>query len=219
MLVTAVRDATLQIYEADHSLLAAELVILERQEWRVFVRLALHLLCVIGEAPLDVLVPKVEDPELFRRFPREYALLLEASAHRLPEATRQKLLEWLERGPDVEQIKKTHEHWTGQKPTDEETGHWVRQWQLKRLASLKRALPETWRHRLEALVAELGEPSERRPDEMSGGWVGSGRGSGHSPRESLRRRAWGVLCRPPLRRIQRALRMRPSSSNSLTPHM
>lgn len=172
MLVSAVRDASVSLSQADPSVLPSEVAMLETRQWWVFRRLVLHLLRVVGNTPTELLASRVENEELWNRFPREYALLLQASATRIPEAALAKLLEWIDVGPDVEAFRIGHERLFGETPSANAVDLWAARWRLERLAPLKDALPPAWRERYEALVGTAGQPDAPGSVETSSVWVG-----------------------------------------------
>lgn len=160
VLVSAVRDAAEQIVREDASRREEVIRILEERGWHVFERIALHVLLAHpgGEALIRA---RLTDRRLFdeserRQLRREYRRLARDHFGRLAAEDQALILGWIETGPDVGDFRS----WEGRSPTEEEVARHVRQWQLSHLAPIAQALPELWRSRYEALVAEFGTPPD-----------------------------------------------------------
>src|SRR5206468_8572635 len=90
----------------------------------------------------------------------------------LSSANREKILNWLDTGPDIEQFKTWREQETGRRPTEEEVVQYTRYWQLKHLAPLQDVLPSEWRQRYVEWAAEVGEPEHPEFVSYTASWVG-----------------------------------------------
>ena len=174
-LVTAVRDAAEKLALDDPSIVPNIVRTFEDRPRRIFHRLALHLLRRFPEMDPSFVADRLTDRARFDEFElsHEYALLLRDRFRYLLPNEQNKILRWLEEGPDIEQFKESREEWTGTRPTDEEAERYARAWRLTRLALIRDDLPEGLRRSYDEWVAELGEPEH--PDFASyrtGTWVG-----------------------------------------------
>ena len=175
VLVSGVRDAAKLLVETEISKIDEIVQFLEEQPWKVFRRVALHLLALFpGRAP-DLVATHLTDYSLFddRAIGCEYPRLLARGFVMLQPEQQQTILDWIKKGPDLERFKKSEERFVGKRPTDEEAKQYSKYWQRDRLAWFKNQLPEDWKSRYESLVAELGEP--KHPDlpfHVEVGWTG-----------------------------------------------
>lgn len=165
VLVSAVRDAAEQIVREDASRLEQVIRILEERGWHVFERIALHVLLARPDGGEALIRARLTDRRLFdeserRQLRREYRRLARDHFGRLAAEDQALILGWIETGPDVGDFRARFEGWEGRGPTEEEVARHVRQWQLDHLAPIAQALPEPWRSRYEALVAEFGTPPD-----------------------------------------------------------
>jgi hypothetical protein len=173
-LVTSVRDAAESIVQIESGNINELVERLESRPWRVFHRIALHLLRCFPDTSLELIVERLTDRDLFEEggCRHEYILLL-GDCYSLLSSNQQKvILGWIEQGPDLEEFKKIEEEFTGKRPTDEEAQRYRRYWQRDRLAWFKKSLPKKWKHHYEKLVTELGEPEHPEFESYSESWVG-----------------------------------------------
>jgi hypothetical protein len=174
VLVSAVRDAALQLAQRDGAVMSQVVRELEKRRWKIFHRIALHVLRLLGDAALSLAVDRLTDKDLFddSNMRHEYSLLIQTFFPKLTEGQKGVVLGWIEQGPDLEKFRKTQEEWKGKPPTDEEVESYRKGWQVIRLAWFTDALPENWKKRYQTLVAECGEP--QHPDFASPrtSWVG-----------------------------------------------
>lgn len=165
VLVSAVRDAAEQIVMAEPSRLPVVMELLEAQPRHVFQRIALHLLLECPQGAGELIRRRLTDRRLFdqserRELRREYRRLAREHFGRLPEEDQAIILGWIDAGPDLDELKRRIEDWEGRPATQEEVIREANRWRLEHLAPIAGALPEAWRPRYEALVAELGEPDQ-----------------------------------------------------------
>jgi len=173
-LVTSVRDAAESIIQTESGNIKELVERLEFRPWRVFYRIALHLLRCFPDASLELIAERLTDRDLFDEgaYRHEYTLLLEDCYSLLSPQQQKVILDWIEQGPDLEEFKKMEEEFTGTRPTDEEAQRYRRYGQRDRLAWFKKSLPKKWKQRYEKLVTELGEPEHPEFVSYSKGWVG-----------------------------------------------
>ncbi len=176
LLVSAVRNAVEQIAKADPTQVPKLVVELERRPWRVFHRVALHLLRRFPDAAPDLISRMLTERAHLEEFRHEYSLLAKDQFGRLNPEDQEKILKWIGEGLDIEEIKKSWKEWDGREITNEEAERYSKQWQCERLEPLSDSLLPQWKHRYEELIAEVGPP--REPER-------GGVGSGHASPKSL----------------------------------
>ena len=159
-LVSGVRDSAESLAQTDTANVPEIVRTLEARPWRIFHRIALYLLRKFPDAACDLVAERLTNPALFDNtgVRHEYALLAGERFGGLSREEQSVILDWIETGPDFDQFKEIHELQTGKKATDEDVDHHKRLWQRDRLAWFKTHLPQQWKDRYEALVAEFGEP-------------------------------------------------------------
>ena len=160
-LVSAVRDAAAQIAGNDPATVPALVQALEDRRWRIFHRVALHLLAEFSHHAPELVAQRLTDRARFDDvgLRHEYTVLAQKCFASLSEEDKRKILSWIEEGPDLTKYKAGREAWTGQPPRDEEAGRYARLWRRDHLAPLSGDLPPEWAHFYDELVAELG-PAE-----------------------------------------------------------
>jgi len=161
LLVSAVRDAAETVAKRDPACLPALVTKLEARRWTVFRRIALHLLRMFPDSVQDLIIARLTDRDVFDHpgLWHEYSLLARAQFRHLPAAAQATILEWIERGPALDEDFRTRRReWTGRSPTEEDARDYADRWRLRRLAAISEVLPPIWRERYEALQAKLGEP-------------------------------------------------------------
>jgi len=149
ILVTAVRDAAVQLARHDENRVPELIAALEGDgtRWLVFQRIALHLLRLFPDAAPDLVNARLTDSDLFHDIcvRHEYYLLSRECFARLGEDGRQKILAWIEAGPDPEAVKAHGERYR-------------KAWQRDRLAPLGGSLDQHWQKIYDDLRKEVGPP-------------------------------------------------------------
>ncbi len=172
-LVTAVREATERLARRDGAAVASLVDKLESRRWRIFQRLALHLLHRFPSQHLALVEEHLCDSVLLKGLEHEYYLLAKACFGLLPEAGRGRFLRLVEAGPDLAQFEEWHRERTGEAGSAAEIECYRKGWQQARLSAIADILPPEWKQRYDALVAERGEMQHSdRACQMSVGWYG-----------------------------------------------
>jgi hypothetical protein len=157
-LVFAVRAAAEMLIQNGQSV--GELAdFLEQKSWRVFHRVALYLLAEYADIRSEDIAKRIREPEKYD-FPgiyREFFLLQEKGFKYLSPQDQLRILEWIDKGPDVELFKIRWSEFTGHRVSDEDAAKFFQSWQRDRLAVLEADLPEAWRERYARLLS-LGPP-------------------------------------------------------------
>lgn len=173
MLVSAVYSAAERSARQDPTGIAGIISGLENRKWRIFHRIALHILRLFSNDVPDLVVARLTEPERFDipDYRREYSLLARECFARLEPGDQAKILDWIEKGPNIEPYKAGCQRCYGTLPTEQQITAYLKRWQRDRLAPLSAGLPENWRRRYEDLVAEFGPAEEPQTSiEPTWGW-------------------------------------------------
>lgn len=175
-LVSGVRNAAELTVRSRKATMEEVVDALERRRWKVFQRIALHVLRVFADRALPLIATRLTDRNLFDDVgaQHEYILLMRACFSRLTEKDQAKILGWIEAGPDIERFRERWQGNNGSAPSDEEVARYCEVWQRNWLARIgPENLPKDWQERYRTLVEHYGEPEHPEfPRYTEGGWVG-----------------------------------------------
>lgn len=160
-LVSGVRDAAELTVRSRKATMEEVVNALERRPWKVFRRIALHVLRVFADQALPLIATWLTDRNLFDDVgtQHEYILLMQASFSRLTEKDQTKILGWIEAGPDIERFREWWQDNNGCVPSEDEVTRYREVWQRNRLAWIGyENLPQDWQERYRTLVERYGEP-------------------------------------------------------------
>jgi len=174
-LVVAVRDAAVKIASDDPAKIPSIIEHLEDHGWHIFQRIAMHVLRVASDAPVDLIEERLLDRDRFEGTAvwHEYYLLLRDHFEHISPEGQQTILQWIEEGPDVALFKESFEKRTGKAATEEDVVKRIGYWQLEKLSAIRNVLPPGWEDRYDELTEIVEEPEH--PDfkyYTSGGWAG-----------------------------------------------
>jgi hypothetical protein len=174
LLVSAVRDAAVQIIKAESSRLLALADGLEKRKWFIFPRVVLHLLRVFPTGNDALIAIQLADKRKFDELTlwHEYSLLAKEHFGSLSPQDQSKILTWIDSGPDIEKMKTIEEKRTGNPPRKEQMERYADHWRLSHLAPIHASLQEEWKFRYSKLVAQFGEPEHPEYLVYSSGGVG-----------------------------------------------
>lgn len=142
--------------------------IFQRHKWASFRRLELHISRVFLKLKQALLVgdsffwaPEILDSPSLRH---EAVLLLKESFSQLGKATQQNILDWMDAEPPEEPIRRFLE-FVNESVTDEKVSQIKKVRRRDHFAILEGQLPESYQHKYEALITEVGPPNppERLP--------------------------------------------------------
>lgn len=170
-LVDTVRDAA----EALASPSIREVISsLESRPWRIFHRIALHLLRLFADEVPDLVVSALTDRIRFDEtgLRHEYFLLARERFRHLKEGDQQIVLGWIDRGLDLAEVKESWHRNTGETPSEEALNQHQMAWQRDHLAAIEDSLPPSWKERYEKIVREVGPPKHAEFASYSESWSG-----------------------------------------------
>lgn len=173
LFVTAARDSA-ELVAVLHPECVRDLIdILEARRWRVFHRLALHLMRLHPDSVLDVITARLTDHDRFEEAVHEYRLLLQVMWSRISSEAQNTILGWIEAGPtDIEERSSWWEKEKGERPSPEQEQNYKKSWQLKKLALIHKDLNQVWQDRYLALLREVGEPEHPEFSSYTVSWRG-----------------------------------------------
>ena len=174
-LVACIRDAAHRCATNEPTSVARIIEAYDSKKWQIFERLGYHLLRSFPEAAMDLVDQRLTDRSRFDVFETryEYERLQERCFNRLGSSKQNRILNWIEEGPDLEAYAAASERWHGKRPDAGELEKYAERWRRDRLAPIHDALPLPWRSRYDKLVHEFGEtPSGPFRAVGSVRWVG-----------------------------------------------
>lgn len=160
-LVSAIRDAAELVVRSGRAPVEEVVNVFERRGWKIFKRIALHIIRVFPNQATELATVGLTDRTLFEdvglRY--EYTLLLRDRFPRLFREDQAKILGWIEEGPKVDQWKQRREKETGTQPSEEEVTRYRELWQRDWLARIgPENLPVEWQEHYREFVGEYGKP-------------------------------------------------------------
>ncbi len=160
MLVLALREATVQAVKDDPKIVAQIGAQLEERKWPIFHRLSLHLLGRFSKENVALISQKLTNRELFddAAVRKEYSLLAHDCFNLLSAPDKLKILNWIDREPQLERFRLRVESFQGKKLSEQELAIVGKQWQLSRLAPFAQDLPQEWKVRYDEMAEEIGRP-------------------------------------------------------------
>lgn len=155
-LITSVRNTAESICRSQPQRTPGIVAYLEKREWNVFGRIALHLLRVLPDVPIEQIEQRLTTYAMFEEttFRHEYFHLAEDRFGLVSQDGQKTVLRWIEEAKDLKEYLATREEdWT---PELKERR--VRYWQYERLWPIRRCLLGEWKQRFDELRGEFGEP-------------------------------------------------------------
>jgi hypothetical protein len=136
---------------------------LEGYHWRIFNRMALHLLSNFPNGTLDLIAKRLPDQQRLNDsiLCYEYAILLKDHFTVLAPELQDKILNWIEQGPN-------DTSWLKEEKITAYIKHWQRDW----LSILNNSLPVEWQEYYKQLVDEIGPAKALEPAGGNIAWEG-----------------------------------------------
>lgn len=171
-LVTAIRDTAESLLDAKRATIQELVDSLEKKPWKIFRRIALHLLRRFPEQAHIIAAAHLTKREHFddSGVQHEFVLLLRAYFNHLTAEQQQTILGWIKAGPDLEKYIISR---TGEVPTEDEKNRFIEVWQRDRLSWIGlNLLPEEWKGRCQSLVEKYGAKEHPEFPFYAGSWEG-----------------------------------------------
>jgi hypothetical protein len=171
-IISAVRNAAETIVSGDDGALQMVLAELRRHEWPVFKRMELHVLERFASIAMTEIIPlAVQLAAVEGGTHHEAARLLKTAFGQLPAATQQEVLRWIDAGPKEEDVLRWLQ-FIGREPTPETIVQFGTGWRAQRFALIADQVPEAWKERVAAVLADAGQTRKLDQVEDDGTWVG-----------------------------------------------
>lgn len=163
-LVVAVRDAALSLVAHDASAVPRIVAMLEARRFKIFRRIALHVLRSFPDADRALIVERLTNRAYFDDLTlhHEYFHLVRECFARLAPDSQAIILGWIDAGPDVGRVKGHLQERLERDPTEAELGDELDNWRFHTLAPFRDALTGAWRERYDRLVLRF--PARDHPD-------------------------------------------------------
>jgi hypothetical protein len=153
-LIVAVRDAAEKVCKEKPGELPNIVQALEARKWSIFKRIALYLLTIIEEPPLEMIKERLANEDKFNStfIHHEYFHLMRKHFGKLPTEERNAILVW------IEEARKRRERLSENEPdlAEEHKAMRIKWWQYKKLIPVQEYLEGKWKLRFKALAKELG---------------------------------------------------------------
>lgn len=133
--------------------------ILKQHDWKIFLRLELFVLNKDIQNNIQLISEKLTNKELFedRSIRQEYFELLENSFALLGDKTKEVILGWIEEGPDVEALKKTHKELYNEDLSQDKITTYIEIWQRDKLAWIVNNISPELKRKYENLKEKYGD--------------------------------------------------------------
>lgn len=160
-LVSGIRDICEIVIKSGKASIEQVVSILEHYNWKIFHRISLHILRVFRNDALPLIKLHLMNRDTFNDgyLSHEYVSLLRACYDDLSADERETILEWINKGPDVEGFIRRWQDRTSSIPTQDEILRYKSTWQRDRLDWIGvENLPPGWKEKYHELVRNYGEP-------------------------------------------------------------
>ncbi|RKY64269.1 MAG: hypothetical protein DRQ02_11660, partial [Candidatus Latescibacterota bacterium] len=160
LLVSSIRDSLEALAKSNSEVFEKCFKLLSNYKYSIFRRIELYLMRRFPELLRDEILKVFSDKKGFEDIHlwHEYHHLLRTQFANLPEDVRNKILSWIEEGPDLKNFESRHKEEKGRLPTDEEKKTRKELWQLRYLSAIKDYIPPNWKEFWKELVTKYGEP-------------------------------------------------------------
>jgi hypothetical protein len=173
ILITAIRNAMQRMVDGGTSIETIT-AMLRGYKFPIFRRLEFYLLSGNAKAALPQL------PEIFRQveffgdepWKHEFNLLLEAGFDKVSLEDRTPYLDWINKGPDLVEVRESIQSVRHREMTNEEEVEFVERWKLRQLTPVRSGLDETRSRELDALEQKYGPRESDLAFKKGTTWVG-----------------------------------------------
>lgn len=160
ILVSAVRDSASQLIASSPENLPVVVEALLERPTKIFHRIALFQLIKHGELGLDLVRTALRDISQWEDvgLHPEFELLLAGFFNELAPDSQQRVLNWIEKGPDVDRYIEFRKRWDEHEPDAQEIQRHRDIWERDHLGIIADSVPLPYKERFESLVAAMGPP-------------------------------------------------------------
>jgi len=160
LLVTAIRDNLERIGKKDGKILKNCYKMLSNYDFIIFRRIELHLIRLFPALFKNEIHAILSQKKFFedKNLRYEYYHLLEDQYSRIPPNIKEKILSWIEEGPNLEKFVARHIRRRKELPSEKLKDTYKAHWQIRQLAPIKDFVPLEWKERWNKLVTNYGEP-------------------------------------------------------------
>lgn len=159
-LVAVVRDVATELAKQSCERRSWVIERLEQMRWHVFHRIAMHIICEVGQPALDLARPRIlkSDNLHSSAFRHEYSRLLGTFFGMLAASDQNQFLRWIEDGPtDAGEWAAFLERETGIAQNDEGRQAHSDRWKYLRVHPIRESLPEDWKRRYAEWATQFGK--------------------------------------------------------------
>ena len=173
-LTTAVRDAAETLATREPGITRELVQKLMAHPWRIFHRIALHLLRLFRESTLSLTVDFLVDRSHFDAagLRPEYPLLLRDRWEELPKEVCAVTLGWIEGGPSFD-MRQLLERVEGKAPSEDDIRRATDAWRVEQLSVFVPVLNEEWKRKYQVWLGDAPEPEHAEFASYAEGWHSS----------------------------------------------
>jgi len=164
-LVSSIRNIAEQIIREGQESILTIVEFLEKRNFIIFHRIALHILRIAKEENYELIRERLTDRKKFDDYKirHEYALLLRDKFRILNEPDKNIIIKWIKDGPDLNEFSKKFKEEFKKEPTESDMQSRKEYWQLEKLSFFKREdLPDELQKNYDELLKRHGKP--KHPD-------------------------------------------------------
>lgn len=160
LLVSAIKNGMEALGKEDIVMFEKGYRLLSKYDSAIFRRIELHLIRTSSELMKGEIQKALSQRKLFDDIItwHEYYHLLRENFSSLPNELKDKLLEWIDEGPDLGNYEAWFKKETGKTPTEEQKDARKARWQIRYFSAIKDALSPEWRERWNELIDKYEEP-------------------------------------------------------------
>ena len=160
LLVIAIKDSMEALGKEDIVIFEKGYKLLSKYDSAVFRRIELHLMRTFPELMKGEIQKTLSKRKLFDDIVtwHEYYHLLRENFSSLPRELKEKILEWIDEGPDSAEYEALYKERTGQLPSKEQKDDRKAHWQIRHLSAIKDSLSPGWKEKWNKLMDKYEEP-------------------------------------------------------------
>jgi len=160
LLVTAIKDNLEALGKEDVAIFEKSYRLLSNYDSAIFRRIEFQLMRTFPELMKGEIQKSLPQRKFFDdiNMRHEYYHLLREHFSKLPRELREKILTWIDEGPDLEDYESWYKKETGELPSKEQKDARKSHWQIRYLSAIKDDLSPEWRKKWDELMGKYEEP-------------------------------------------------------------